>query len=138
MYFPSIPIVVVLLWVFIGAAPAVDAAKCETVNSWSELVHLVDTTMQEKQGSICFNPFRVIKPTGNRITLNRPIDILCEKKSPSDQCIIEGDGHQVRIAGRNADVSITGFTFIGATECAVRVVETATKPVNLVGCEFIE
>jgi hypothetical protein len=79
-----------------------------------------------------------VKPTGNRLLLNRPISLVCEKQLPSDECVIEGDGHQVRIAGGGADVTITGFTFIGATQCAIRVIESATKPVNLVGCEFIE
>lgn len=138
MYFPSATIAAVLLGALFSVVPVVNAATCETVNSWSALVRLVNTAMREKQGSICFRPFRVMKPTGNRMTLNRPIDISCDKTSLSDQCIIEGDGHQVRIAGGNADVTITGFTFIGATECAIRVIETATKPVNLVSCEFIE
>lgn len=139
MKFPSASVAAILAAALFGSTiPAVNAATCATVTSWNALVNLSNTAMREKKGEICFLPFRVVKPTGNRLVLNRPISLVCEKQLPSDECVIDGDGHQIRIAGGGADVTITGFTFTRATQAAIRVVESATKPVNLVGCEFIE
>lgn len=138
MHFPSSALNALVLIAVLATFPTADAAACKTVTTWNMFVNFVNTAMNEKQSEICFNPFEVSKPTNSRLVLNRPITLRCQKTKTSDKCAIEGAGHQIRIAGGNSQVLMEGFTFVGATNCAVRIVATSAKMHTLVDCDFIE
>jgi hypothetical protein len=138
MYFPSTTVAAFVAGLLLATTTHANAAACETAATFNDVVRLVNAALNANRGEICFHPFHVVKPTAGSLVLNRPISIRCDKQSNNDQCIIEGDGNQIKIAGRNADVTIDGFTFVGATNCAVRVHKTTFKTHTLVDCDFIK
>lgn len=93
--------------------------------------------MNQKVGQLTLCPFAVDKPAASRLVLNRPLRLTCQKSGAGDRCLIDGRGNHFRIQGPNAQIILEGFTFQSATECAVRVAPTATKPQLIQGCEFL-
>ena len=127
-----------ILWSFLREVPLqVHAAQCEKIVTFNDLIRIVNFGMSLNRGEICFQPFKVLKDTDKRLLLNRPISLFCHKILKSDECKIEGAGNHVTIAGGNAKVNITGFTFQGATQSALRVLPTSFLSHSLLDCDFI-
>jgi hypothetical protein len=118
--------------------PTYVAGACEAIQTWNDLVRLANAAMRERQDELCLKPFHIMKPQDVQLVLNRPISMRCEKQSESDECKIEGAGNHIQIAGGNALAMISGFTFVGATECAIRLFSTSRKTHQLIECAFIE
>jgi hypothetical protein len=114
------------------------AAPCETVNTFADFVRIVNLGMTQQRDEICFRPFHLAKPIGSVLVLNRPISLQCEKLQSNDKCTLEGGGNHITIAGGNAKVTIDGFSFTGATQCAVYVRQTSLETHTLSGCEFVK
>jgi hypothetical protein len=123
-----------------GPLLSADAALlCTTAKTFSDVVAVVNLALKQKHTEVCFNPFHVIKPTGITLVLNGPISLTCMQKSSNDKCVIEGGGNHFNIAGGSAKVEIVGFTFIGATQSAIRVLATApTNHHSIVDCIFVK
>eukprot|EP00547_Thalassionema_nitzschioides_P005544 CAMPEP_0194208226 /NCGR_PEP_ID=MMETSP0156-20130528/6734_1 /TAXON_ID=33649 /ORGANISM="Thalassionema nitzschioides, Strain L26-B" /LENGTH=101 /DNA_ID=CAMNT_0038935149 /DNA_START=374 /DNA_END=675 /DNA_ORIENTATION=- len=93
---------------------------------------------QKQETELCLEPFSIEKVSASPLVLNRPVRLRCNKRTNSDdKCQVSGVGHFVRIAGRHAQATITGFTFVGATDCAIRVISTSRQTHFLTGCDFI-
>lgn len=131
----------VVYWTLLIAVLRFTSTKgeiCHTVNKWNDLVRLTNAAMNTKKYEVCFKPFNIDKPQSSRLMLNRPIILRCDKSSTEDRCEIKGSGHHVRVAGKNAKVNIIGFTFIGATNSAVRVISTSTQTHTIDRCDFLQ
>lgn len=107
---------------------------CETIGSWSALVAAV----RDATNSLSVCPFDITKPSTERLLLNKRLNMTCHGATETNKCTLRGTGHHFRIAGPSAEVVLDGFAFHEATECAVRVLSTATKKQELWNCDFIK
>lgn len=139
MHITAITVAALIVRLFLVNGPLqAQAAQCETVNSFADLARIVNLGMTQQRAEICFRPFHLAKPAGSTLVLNRPISLRCEKLQSDDKCTLEGGANHITIAGGNAKVTIEGFTFTGATQSAVRVMQTSRESHSLSGCEFVK
>jgi hypothetical protein len=128
----------VAILVLINGPSQTDAAPCASAKTFSDVVAVVNLALKQKHTEVCFNPFHVVKPTGITLVLNGPISLICMQKTSNDKCVIEGGGNHLNIAGGGAKVDVLGFTFIGATQSAIRVLATAPNHHSIVHCNFVK
>jgi hypothetical protein len=91
--------------------------SCETIGSWNALVAAVNDATDTL--SLC--PFDIVKPTSERLVLDKRLTMVCVGASDTNKCTLRGTGHHVRIVGTNAEITLDGFAFYNATACALYV-----------------
>ena len=118
-----------------GTGPSV---ACERINNWHDLIWAINDAQRNNAiDELRLCPFRVTKPADKTLVLNRALIIRCIKTNVNDKCQIVGSGIHAQLQGPGARITVDGFTFIGATHCAIRVYPTAVQPQNLINCEFL-
>lgn len=111
------------------------AAACVEITSWEELVHVAEVEPVIAD-NVVLCPFRIDKSADERISVSRRIHLSCQT---SQACIIQGGGNHVRIRGHNAQLTVEGLVFEGASRCAVRIAGSASQHTHtLKDCIFRE
>ena len=98
--------------------------KCVSVRDYEDL----RTQMEgdSNNGELCFKPFLISRDEKD-ITIkleDRKTHIWCEEPR---KCTIKGEGAHILIKGKSAQVTLSGFTFIGSTQTAIKVIKGSGK-----------
>ena len=116
------------------------SSACEQIDDWQDLIVTINAAQRNDDvDELRLCPFQIRKPATVKLVLNRALIIRCDKLNDEDECRIVADGGlHAQIQGPGAQITIIGFTFVGATTCAVRLYSTALQPQNLIDCHFIK
>ena len=131
---------------------------CSHVSTWIELRNAIESASND----VCFDGFDIKKNETDKsiVVHGYNISISCQRKAQcrvfgeivrfdlfhSITCryflfsilynIFSGAGHHLSIVGHGSDITISGFTFEGATNAAV-IVDSRRGHQYICGCEFV-
>lgn len=125
-----------------GSCPtqvAVTSKDCVAgINSYEKFRSAVESV---KSGTtVCFEPFKIVKPTDASPVTIAGEDVRIACKLPGS-CHIDGLGTHILIEGTDTSATVQGFYFTGADDNAIQVHKDAGsraggKEQNICNCRF--